>query len=544
MMKKLVTFVVMILALSLSICTAAEAVTVDPTLIQTANGQVQGYMDAERSLYIWLGIPYGEAPVGELRWKAPVPAAPWEGVLDATQPSTVALQYGRDGSLMGSEDCLNLEIYRPANDHTNLPVIVHLHGGNNQTGSAAQVDNPVFANAADCVVVSLNHRLNLLGFNALPALKTGDALEDSGNYTMLDISLALDWVKENIGAFGGDGSNITITGSSAGGRNVMAMLISPIYEGKFQKAISYSGGMTTCAPEDAARVIASRLASLAVEDGKAASVKEAYEWLLTEGQDVRDYLYAMDAVRLISTFGNAGIRMAAFPHHYVDGTVIPKEGYATGKYHSVPIIMFTGTDEFSMFSTTNYFGTLDKEDAAYQPQLAFANKYGGMLYQLFNAEESAQNMRHAYNAPIYLLTYNGAGHTAQVQLLAPSKGGWKSASDQDFEMSPTYLGYLYNFLRSGNPNGEGLPTWDVWTPDAEKPNTIYFDGVTGEHGRVEMANLRISYDDVLAQIDADDTITLEQKQAIVSQSLNGRWFSAKLDAYFNNPDLWDVAPTE
>lgn len=545
-MKKLFVIAALIVAMMLC-CMSASAETVDPTLVETANGQIQGYVDEARGLYIWLGVPYGEAPVGELRWKAPVAKAAWEGVLDATQPSMVATQYSGWTGAAGSEDCLNLEIYRPANDHTDLPVIVHLHGGNNQTGSASQVDVPQFANAADCVVVSLNHRLNLLGFNALPALKTGDPLEDSGNYTMLDIALALDWVKENIAAFGGDGNNITITGSSAGGRNVMSMLISPIFEGKFQKAISYSGGMTTSLAEDGAKVIATRLAPLAVEDGKAATEQEAYEWLLTDGEDVREYLYAMEDMRMILTFGDASIRMAHFPHHYADGVVFPVEGYATEKYNSVPIIMFTGTNEFSMFATSNYFPTLDKTAEDYAAQVAFVNKYGGMLYELFNADESAQNMIHAYEAPIYLLSYNGAGHTAQRNLLGPAKSDnpyMGSSSDQDFEMSPIYLGYLYNFLRTGNPNGENLPEWNEWTADVEQPNTIFFDGLSGEHGQVGMANRRMVYADILAQMDADETITAEQKAAIISQSMNGRWFSAQLDAYYGNPSLWVAGPAE
>ena len=531
------------LVLALSLVGLSLADDGNPTLVKTAAGAVQGYEDADRNLYIWLGVPYGEAPVGELRWKAPVAKAPWEGTLDCTQPSVTALQNGRNGAASGSEDCLNLEIYRPANDHTDLPVIVHLHGGNNQTGSASQVDRPQFANAADCVIVSLNHRLNLLGFNALPALKTGDPLEDSGNYTLLDIALALDWVKENIGAFGGDGENITITGSSAGGRNVMALLISPIFAGKFQKAISYSGGMTTSSPEASAKVIASRLAPLAVEDGKAATEKEAYEWLLTDGEDVRDYLYAMDGARMIAVFPDASIRMANFPHHYADGTVLPVEGFATENYNSVPIIMLAGTNEFSMFARSNYFNTLDRNAEDYQPQVDFVNKYGGMLYELFNTEESAENMAHAYEAPVYLISFNGASHTPQSRLLGPNtNGGSGAASAQDLELSPIYLGYLHNFLRTGDPNGEDLPAWDAWTNDPAAPNCIFFDGISGEHAVVEMANRRFVYEDILAQMDADDSIPAEQKQAIISQSMNGRWFSQRLDEYYHNVDLWDVEP--
>lgn len=536
-MKK--TWCVMLLALLLALVQVfAMAEAADPTLVEIADGKLQGKVDADRNLYVWLNVPYGEAPVGELRWKAPVDKAPWEGVLDATQTSVTATQTARQGGATGSDDCLNLEVYRPANDKKNLPVIVFLHGGNNQTGSASQVNNPIFANGAECVIVSLNFRLNLLGFNPLPALKTGNPLEDSGNYTLLDIALALDWVQENIAVFGGDPGNVTISGSSAGGRDVMAMLISPLFEGKFHKAISYCGGMTVADPVASAKVVASRLAPLAVEDGKAADAKAAYNWLLTDGADVREYLYGLSSERMVQVFPDASIRMAHFPHLYADGVTLPVEGFATENYYDVPIIMFAGTNEFSMFGRSNYFGTLDKNAADYQPQVDFVNKYGGMFYEHFNAQESAENMIHAYDAPIYLLILNGAGHTAQGTILAPTARN----SAQEVELSEAYLKYLYNFLRTGDPNAEGLPTWSVWTADASQPNTMFFDAKAGEHAVIEMVNRRFVYEDILAQIDADTSITPEQKQAIIHQSLNGRWFSAGLDAYYGTPDLWDVEP--
>lgn len=117
------------------------------------------------------------------------------------------------------------------------------------------------------MVVSVNHRLGLLGYNALPAIQTGTEEENSGNFGLLDLAAALDWVAENAESFGGDSGNITVTGSSAGGRNVMAMLISPVFEGKFQKAISYSGGMTVADMEDSQRVEARALGTAGGGEG-------------------------------------------------------------------------------------------------------------------------------------------------------------------------------------------------------------------------------------------------------------------------------------
>jgi para-nitrobenzyl esterase len=192
--------------------------------------------------------------------------------------------------IAGSEDCLNLDIYRPNTNQTNLPVLLFIHGGNNQTGISTEISAKKLAVNANCIVVSINYRLGALGFNSLPALKTGNKLEDSGNYTLLDTSKSLDWIKDNIKSFGG--------------RDVMAMLISPIFKDKFQKAISFSGGMTTADPEESTKVIA----PLVVADKIKAKEEETYDWLQTDSKDVKDYLYNLSADRLAKLMGNTGAK--------------------------------------------------------------------------------------------------------------------------------------------------------------------------------------------------------------------------------------------
>ena len=205
---------------------------------------------------IYYGIPYGAEPAGELRWKEATAPEAWEEVRDCTQREPIALQlgtvYNDDGSrttaLTGSTDCLNLDIYTTA-EAEGLPVLVYVHGGNNQTGSSFEVVGNDITVTDNCVYVALNYRTGLLGFIALPALVNQ---ETSGNFGLLDIAAALRWVRDNIASFGGDPANVTVSGFSAGGRDVMAMLLSPAFEGLFDKAIAFSGGMTICDLEDAA----------------------------------------------------------------------------------------------------------------------------------------------------------------------------------------------------------------------------------------------------------------------------------------------------
>ena len=249
MFMRLFLAVIFALAVS-SVIFAAEAPKYEANITQpTISGTLKGF--EKDGVFHWFGVSYAKPPVGALRWKAPAPVEPWDGIQDATESlagsQTASVQANKDkagsGSvemttaLLGSEaGAVTLDIYRPANDKTDLPVFFYIHGGNNQTGRSSALPATEFTKEVDSVVISINHRLGLMGFCALPALKHGTPEENSGNFAMLDFAAALDWVKDNISSFGGNPNNITISGSSSGGRDVMAMLISPMFKGKFQKA--------------------------------------------------------------------------------------------------------------------------------------------------------------------------------------------------------------------------------------------------------------------------------------------------------------------
>ena len=522
------------------------------TVVSTTYGPVKGVQEGE--LLTWYGIPYGKAPVGELRWQAPAAPAAWTEELNCTEASQPALQLSGT-EVKGSEDCLKLDVYAKEGSKK-LPVLVFIHGGNNQTGKAGEIPGADLVKNDNCVYVSVDYRLGLLGFNCLPALTTGE--NGTGNFAMLDIAYALDWVKDNIEAFGGDPGNITISGFSAGGRDVMAMLISPQFKGKFQKAIAFSGGMTTASEELSGKKIAKAIAPLAVEDKKAADENAAYQWLMTDSADVKEYLYSISAERLVPLMGNAAIRMSVFPHLYEDGVVIPKKGFDTEDYNSVPLMMLTGSSEFSMFCLGDgYFKSDDmagySEDEI-KAAKAFASKYGSEMYRIFNAQESAVKMSDHYQSNIYICQVNygsdqstvkdlgdyGAFHGIFVPMLSArhnyleffpdafGKAGYQAMAKQ-------YNSYLANFLQSGDPNGDGLAAWSSWKPD--KKVSMVFDG-TQTDAVVEEKDVTATYEDIMKAMDQDTSVSAEIKDKMIKNVLNGRWFSRELDEHYGNKSLW------
>lgn len=524
-------------------------------VISTGFGDVKGTQIEDTDVMAWYHIPYGAEPVGDLRWSAPEDPEQWEDVMDCTEIGEQALQ-GSGEEAVGTTDCLNLDVYAPAENEGKLPVLVFFHGGNNQTGSAqGDLKGYALAERNQCVVVNVNYRLGLLGFNCLPVLQIEEGT--SGNYGFLDMAKSLEWVRDNIEKFGGDTENVTISGHSAGGRDVMAMLISPVFRGLFQKAIVSSGGMTVADVGLSQKKIADFLAPLVVEDGKAATEEEAAEWLLTTADDVKEYLYSISDERLMLAVGGASIRMSAFPHLFADGVTIPKEGFDTDNYNQVPVILATGSDEFSMFNTGNVYedGTIAEEELS--AARSFGQKYGSEMYGYFNGIESAQRMVKAgYSAPIYVLKCNfghdpskmpgmalGAYHGIIIAFLEPTSG-MRSVFSECFEseggkqLESTWNEYVKNFMDSqdGNPNDNNLAAWEKY--DSAKEQYMVLDA-TKEEATAQMGDVLISsYSQVFTEIDADTTISESAKQAVIAQVMNGRWFSSEFDAYYGNEDLW------
>ncbi|MEM2145918.1 MAG: carboxylesterase family protein [Candidatus Jordarchaeaceae archaeon] len=287
-----------IATLSISSATVTSSSS-DPLVVGTNYGSVRGLV-WDSYTYAWLGIPYAKPPIGELRWKAPQNPEPWSGILNATKfpkaPMQVASVMGSfneeeivNSSIIGSEDCLYLNIWVPKTSTgklpVNLPVFVWIYGGGNIAGQTAM---PLYyganlARKANAIVVTLNYRVGIEGWFYHPALRTGDALNDSGNYGLLDIVKALEWVRGNIKNFGGNPNMITVAGESAGGMNIYSLLTSPYVKQQyfdkgnplFHRAIIESGGIMPSSLEQGEQAANGVLAYLLVARGIAGSIDEA-----------------------------------------------------------------------------------------------------------------------------------------------------------------------------------------------------------------------------------------------------------------------------
>lgn len=357
----------------------------------TTLGPVVGVdASATDGTFSWKGIPFAAPPVGALRWKPPVDAAAWAQPRAAERFASACVQTGRLygpgrnnrydatigetlGQTLGSEDCLYLNVWQPARPAAGpRPVIVFVHGGSNITGYTADplYDGAALARVADAVVVTVNYRLGIFGFLDLPALRTGQPLEDSGNFALLDIVKALEFVQANIAAFGGDPRRVTLMGQSAGAVNVYALLASPMLAGRpqalFHRVVALSGGISTAAslppggiPGMLPRQVwttrgEALLAHALVADGAASDATAAAA--LAQGRSPAEnaaYLRSRspDALLAVVRTRLAPIGMSA-SNPIPDGTVVAPDPIAAiraGRYVRVPVLSGITRDETKLF---------------------------------------------------------------------------------------------------------------------------------------------------------------------------------------------------
>ncbi|WP_198673148.1 carboxylesterase/lipase family protein [Simplicispira lacusdiani] len=415
-----------------------------PEVRETRYGVVRGQDDSARSgTYAWKGIPFAKPPVGNLRWQPPVAPEAWPGERDATRFGSACLQMGRiygpgannrfDDTIgqtlntpVGSEDCLTLNIWRPANAQAGLPVLLFLHGGSAISGYTADpvYDGAALARRANAVVVTANYRLDVLGFLHLPELHAGQQ-PATGNYALLDHVQALRFIQDNIARFGGDAGNVTLMGQSAGAINALALLTAPQARGLFHQLIAVSGGISlpanlppgsipTLNPAAKYAAQAARLlAHLALSDQLAPTLEQAQALVAgwTPAQKA-GYLRGKDAKVLLQTVLANGL---AGSGPIPDGVVVPADPIAemaAGRYHRVPVLTGYTAEEGKLFA----------------PFLALLGGKPGM--KINDAQRFAMMQRFDPDAPVGLVAADildasylpvnapGTGYDVRTRLLA------------------------------------------------------------------------------------------------------------------------------
>lgn len=356
-----------------------------PMVRQTTAGKIEGVDDGATSgTYYWKGVPFAQPPVGALRWRAPVVPEAWSDIRPAAKFGNACLQIGRIfspglnntydatigtnlGKPVGSEDCLFVNIWRPATDEKNLPVLLFVHGGSNISGYTADplYDGAKLAKAANAVVITASYRLGILGFLNMPQLKPGGtAGDDSGNFALLDNMAALRFIQNNVANFGGDPGNVTLSGESAGATNLLSVMTSPMAKGLFHKAFEMSGGISLASnlPPGTLPSLSPASTSLAqgaailekllVADGTAADATAAKAYIATRTpEQIAEYLRAQDGGKMLGTVVAAGLgSVGPIP----DGTVIPTDpigAIAADQYLKVPMLAGNTRDEGKLFAS-------------------------------------------------------------------------------------------------------------------------------------------------------------------------------------------------
>ena len=474
--------------LLLSICLLSTTYA-QQNIIDVEGGKISGAMNKDATVQSFKGIPFAAPPVGDLRWKAPQPVQPWNGVLACTKFSASPMQAKPVPFSMWSEeflipaepiseDCLYLNVWTAnKNKKSKQPVLVWIYGGGFGSGGTAC---PIYDGEAlakkGIVVVSINYRVGVFGFFAHPDLN-----EPSGNFGMLDQIAALKWVKKNIAAFGGDPDQVTISGQSAGSMSVNTLVASPLASGLFNKAIAQSGGNFTRG-----------------NPSKSYAEDEGLKYAALFGAKNVAALKKVDAELLMKKF--IGIRGP-----YIDGHVLPEhilDIFQKANQNKVALLVGWNQDEGLMMGAVKSAERLRKD---------FQQQYGTnadaflKFYPSSNDEEAKQtqldlsrdqifgmpglvwaNFQEAQSLPVYVYRFTRivpaegqykqykAFHTGEVPYaldnLSFVNRPWEAV---DHELAKSMSDYWVSFVKTGNPNHNKALKWPLFN-GKEKP-TLYFD---------------------------------------------------------------------
>jgi para-nitrobenzyl esterase len=541
----------------------------DPdSLRSTRTGDVVGF-ESPAGAHAWRGIPFATPPVGELRWRAPRPPEAWEGVRESLEFGASCVQFAgllggdtgaEEGDPIGDEDCLYLNVFAPprspedvAGRSERLPVMFWIHGGGNTIGDTRFYDGSRLALEHQLVVVTVQYRLGVFGWFAHPALPgEGATPEDrSRNFGTLDLVRALEWVRGNIAAFGGDPERVTIFGESAGGRNVFSLLLSPRARGLFQRAIVQSGATTTTPMAEATALRDDPRPGHAASSGEVilrllqrdggAGDRAAAKAALASMQDseLRVRLRGESAYALLGLYeGNLFGGMYRMPQLLRDGFVLPKDEplrvLAAGDRHNrVPVILGTNRDEnklFLLFSSPFVTRVARiplwlNDERRYQLDADYAS----LMWKAAGVDEPAAAMRASQGPSVFAYRFDwdeepkilfadlskmlGAAHGLEIpfifgRLTFPRAGRFIFPEDRlpaGKQLSRAMMSYWAQFAATGDP-GRGvdgqLPRWTPWDDSSPKaPRFILLD--TEEGGGLRMSPDSVTLAGVIRRVAED-----------------------------------------
>jgi para-nitrobenzyl esterase len=519
-MKRKITLVIVCFSTALvSLLAQSEIKTGENVAVtNTESGKVRGYI--QNGIYTYKGIPYARAD----RFMAAQKVEPWEGIRSSTTYGPVAplmtptTQVQDESEFVfdhnwgyTNEDCLRINIWTPGiNDNKKRPVLFWIHGGGFTAGSSQELpsyDGENLSAKGDVVVISINHRLNILGFLDLSAY--GDKYKASANNSMLDIVAALEWVKKNISNFGGDADNVTIFGQSGGGAKVNTLMAMPKAKGLFHKAINQSGSFrqTMLEKEDTQAIGAEVLKQLGLSADTVDSIQNVpFEILSAAGSRALTVINERNKAAGKTTVGSGMLSWGPSK----DGTLLPHDLMSTAALElsrDIPLLLGTTKNEFTPFANARFLNATEMEVMAHIRE-TFKDKADAYVAAVKKAYpkdtkpsdlltidalfrpgavfQANQKSSLTNGAPVYMYMFTWQSpvfdgkykslHCMELPFVFDNvesanqmTGGGPEAHALAEKMSRAWL----NFAKTGNPNHEGLPQWEAY--DLENTTTMFFD---------------------------------------------------------------------
>ena len=524
--------------------------------VSTSSGKVQGYL--ENKVINYDDIPYAKPPVGDLRWKAPREILDSERVIEKKdnnfciqEPSSMGGAPG-EGILAGSEDCLYLDIKTPKKKSSELlPVMFWIHGGGNTSGLKDLYDYSTIVNRHDVIVVTINYRLGAFGWFTHPSIQGNQqGLDKASNFGTLDIIQALKWVNKNIELFGGDSNNITIFGESAGGHNVLSLMVSPLAKGLFNKAISQSGYTTSASTGEAFAIDETHPTFNHTSNEVVKRLIGNHESLSSE--DLYKRLIGLSAEEFFSEYSDKS--NLEVPLLTNDGIVIPLEGLEKALSNSshvsdVPFMAGSNRDEVKLWIGTaeyfvkldySFFGsilgiprvTLKDEDAfeAFNYYRSEAWKIRGVIEPISSLNKAGNNNTYAYrfdwddHRRFIVADFKkliGASHGTEISLVT---GNNKLVEGYGFLIYPNgpskrfvsnnMMKFWSNFAKNGKPgtSSNGIE-WDLYNHLQDSKNFMVLDNKRN----MKMEHSETTYKSLVEELNSDSRVNELERCVILYQ---------------------------